>query len=100
MHRLVTRLAVQNLFHPFQPFMMGQKYLAPKLAMRFDIPLVFYGENEAEYGNPIDDNTTPKRDTGYNACERSRVPFSMNAAAATVPGFVHRETRKCLDGKI
>ena len=75
-HRLVTRLAVQNLFHPFQPFMMGQKYLAPKLAMRFDIPLVFYGENEAEYGNPIDDNTTPKRDTAYFATDdQSKVYF-------------------------
>ena len=42
-HRLITRLAVENLFHPFQPFMLGQKALAPKMAAMFDIPLVFYG---------------------------------------------------------
>src|SRR5207245_7298857 len=24
-HRLLTRLAVENLFHPFQPFILGQK---------------------------------------------------------------------------
>ena len=54
-HRLLTRLAVENLFHPFQPFIFGQKSLAPKMALLHDIPLVFYGENEAEYGNPIGD---------------------------------------------
>lgn len=64
-HRLLTRLAVENLFHPFQPFILGQKYLAPKLAAKFDIPLIFYGENEAEYGNPLQDNQTAQRDWKY-----------------------------------
>lgn len=68
-HRLLTRLAVQNLFHPFQPFMIGQKALAPKMAMLFNIPLVFYGENEAEYGNPIGDNTGAERDYSYFTME-------------------------------
>ena len=61
-HRLLTRLAVQNLFHPFQPFIFGQKSLAPKMSLLFDIPLVFYGENEAEYGNPIADTSSAQRD--------------------------------------
>ncbi len=64
-HRLVTRLAVQRLFHPFQPFMIGQKALAPKMAALFNIPLVFFGENEAEYGNAIMDNESSKRDHAY-----------------------------------
>ncbi|MDC0246841.1 N-acetyl sugar amidotransferase, partial [Deltaproteobacteria bacterium] len=64
-HRLLTRLAVENLFHPFQAFMLGQKNLAPKLAALYEIPLVFYGENEAEYGNPIQDTTTAKRSWEY-----------------------------------
>jgi len=64
-HRLITRLAVENLFHPFQPFMFGQKALAPRMAALFDIPLVFYGENEAEYGNPIGDTSTAERDWAY-----------------------------------
>ncbi|EMN01205.1 N-acetyl sugar amidotransferase [Leptospira noguchii str. 1993005606] len=68
-HRLLTRLAVENLFHPFQPFVFGQKSLAPKMALLHKIPLVFYGENEAEYGNPIDDNTTAKRDWSYFTLE-------------------------------
>ncbi|MEI7431790.1 MAG: N-acetyl sugar amidotransferase [Betaproteobacteria bacterium] len=64
-HRLITRLAVENLFHPFQPFMFGQKALAPKMALLHKIPLVFYGENEAEYGNPIADTESAKRDWSY-----------------------------------
>jgi N-acetyl sugar amidotransferase len=65
--RLLTRLAVENLFHPFQPFIIGQKGFAPKFAAMMDIPLVFYGENEAEYGNPIADNDSAERDFAYFA---------------------------------
>lgn len=66
-HRLLTRLATENLFHPFQPFMLGQKLLAPKIARQFGVELVFYGENEAEYGNPLSDTNTPKRGENYFA---------------------------------
>ncbi|KJS89849.1 N-acetyl sugar amidotransferase [Desulfosporosinus sp. BICA1-9] len=68
-HRLLTRLAVENLFHPFQPFIFGQKSLAPKMALLHDIKLVFYGENEAEYGNPISDTSTAKRNWKYFTAE-------------------------------
>lgn len=64
-HRLITRLAVENIFHPFQPFILGQKNLAPKVASLYDIPLVFYGENEAEYGNPVADMNSAKRSWDY-----------------------------------
>lgn len=66
-HRLLTRLATENLFHPFQAFILGQKQLAPKMAAKFGIPLVFYGENEAEFGNPIADNESALRDARYFA---------------------------------
>jgi len=68
-HRLLTRLAVENLFHPFQAFMFGQKALAPKMALLFNVPLVFYGENEAEYGNPLSDASSAQRDWSYFAME-------------------------------
>lgn len=64
-HRLLTRLSTELLFHPFQSFMFGQKSLAPKMALLHNIPLVFYGENEAEYGNPISDTESAKRDWSY-----------------------------------
>lgn len=64
-HRILTRLSTELLFHPFQAFMFGQKSLAPKMAAQFGIPLVFYGENEAEYGNPIKDADVSQRDWSY-----------------------------------
>jgi N-acetyl sugar amidotransferase len=66
-HRRLTRLAFRNLLHPFQPFIFGQKNYAPKMAIRMGIPLVFYGENEAEYGNPRTENESAKRDVAYFA---------------------------------
>lgn len=73
-HRLLTRLAVDNLFHPFQPFIFGQKSLAPKMSIIHKISLVFYGEHEAEYGNPIADIGNAKRDWSYFTSEdRSKI---------------------------
>ena len=66
-HRKLTRLAFRNLLHPFQPFIFGQKNYAPKMAVKMGIPLVFYGENEAEYGNAVKENTSAKRDAAYFA---------------------------------
>lgn len=63
--KLLTKLSIENLFHPFQTFILGQKNLAPKIASQFGIKLIFYGENEAEYGNPIADNSTSLRDKSY-----------------------------------
>lgn len=64
--KLLTKLAIENLLHPFQTFILGQKNLGPKIAARFGIPLVFYGENEAEYGNPIADNSSSLRDRSFH----------------------------------
>ena len=87
-HRLLTRLAVENLFHPFQPFILGQKNLAPKMAVRFNLPLVFYGENEAEYGNPIVDAAGAKRDWSYFSMEdRSKVFLGGTSLQDLTEGF-------------
>lgn len=64
-HRLLTRLATENIFYPFQPFVIGQKNFAPKFALKYNISLLFFGENEAEYGNPVEDNFNPHRDWSY-----------------------------------
>jgi N-acetyl sugar amidotransferase len=63
--RLLTKLAVENLMHPFQPFMLGQKIFPIKAALKMRIPLIFYGENEAEHGNPISDNASSLREKYY-----------------------------------
>jgi len=53
-HRLLTRLSFEKLFHPFQPFILGQKFVGPRIAAAMNIPLIFYGEHEAEYGSPME----------------------------------------------
>ncbi len=64
--KTLTRLGILNLFHPFQTFILGQKNLAPKIAKNFGIDLIFYGENEAEYGNPLADNSRSLRDKSFH----------------------------------
>ena len=64
-HRLLTRLAVERLFHPFQPFIMGQMYFPPKIALKLGIPLVFYGENPSEYGNATSSENKAEKDWEY-----------------------------------
>ena len=49
-HRLVTRNALINLLHPFQPFILGQKFFPLKMASLFNIDLIFYGEQPSDYG--------------------------------------------------
>jgi N-acetyl sugar amidotransferase len=64
-HRLIARLSIDNMFHPFHGFVLGQKNFGPKIAAEYGIPLVFYGENEAEYGNPLADTSTSLRSASY-----------------------------------
>lgn len=54
LHRRLARVAFETLGDAWQPFTYGQMAYAFHVADRFDIPLVFFGENgEAEYsGNP------------------------------------------------
>lgn len=66
-HRLLTKLAFENLAHPFQPFIIGQKLIAPRFSSFFKIPLIFYGENQAEYGNNIKENDRPTMDPSFYA---------------------------------
>ena len=73
--KLLTKLSIENIFHPFQTFFFGQKNLAPKIASNFGIELVFFGENEAEYGNPIADNSSSLRDKAIFASENNNDIF-------------------------
>lgn len=66
-HRLLTSLAYKNLLHPFQPFILGQKNIGARFALKYNVKLVFYGENEAEYGNPMADTLTSARSARYHA---------------------------------
>lgn len=58
-HGILTRLAFENLVNPFQPFIIGQKNVAPRLALQYDVQLIMYGENHAEAHNKIGENYSP-----------------------------------------
>lgn len=65
LHRYLTKQAFTNLLHPFQPFIVGQRIIGPLMAAKFNVKLVFYGENQAEYGNNVDENYTPTMDKKF-----------------------------------
>ena len=65
LHSYLTKLAFTNIGHPFQPFIHGQKIVGPNIASKFGIKLVMYGENQAEYGNPVDQNQNPFMDLSF-----------------------------------
>lgn len=65
LHRLLTKLAFVNLLHPFQPFIVGQRHIAPKYSALYKVPLIFYGENQAEYGHNIKENFKPTMDPKF-----------------------------------
>ena len=58
-HSKLSKLAFKNLVNPFQPFIVGQKNLAPKIAKKYNIKLIMYGENNAEVHNNINDTQSP-----------------------------------------
>lgn len=53
-HRKLSRIALECNGDAWDPFAWGQKAFAMQIAYRFNIPLVFYGENgELEYGGSL-----------------------------------------------
>lgn len=64
-HATLTRLAFVNLVNPFQPFIIGQKNVAPRQALQNDIQLIIYGENQAECHNYMDENMSSRMDPSH-----------------------------------
>lgn len=60
LHRKLTRIAFELKGDAWEPFAFGQKAYAFNIAVKFGIPLIFYGENgEAEYGGSTKDADRP-----------------------------------------
>jgi N-acetyl sugar amidotransferase len=92
--KLLTKLSIENLLHPFQTFILGQKNLAPKIAALYGVNLIFYGENEAEYGNPIADNTTSLRDKSYYSFKHLD---DIYLGGVPVPELIHKHEVRLSD---
>ena len=43
LHRYLTKIAFENLLHPFQPFIVGQKIIGPLFALKL-ISIIFFME--------------------------------------------------------
>lgn len=81
-HRLLTKLAFTNLLHPFQPFIVGQRHVAPKHSVLYKIPLIFYGENQAEYGHNIKENFKPTMDPQFYEADRNLDQIFLGGVSA------------------
>jgi N-acetyl sugar amidotransferase len=87
LHRLLTKLAFHNLLHPFQPFIVGQKVVGPSIAAKYGIKLVMYGENQAEYGNKVDENNIPTMSEDFFSVED---PLKMRFGGVTMEEIIEK----------
>ena len=85
LHRYLTKLAFHNLLHPFQPFIIGQRIIGPAMAARYGVKLVMYGENQAEYGNKVDENNIPTMDTKFFSVDD---PMQMSLGGESVKDII------------
>jgi N-acetyl sugar amidotransferase len=85
LHRLLTRFAFENLLHPFQPFIIGQRIIGPAMAARYGVKLVMYGENQAEYGNKVDENNIPTMNTKFFSVDN---PMEMSLGGKSMEDII------------
>ena len=85
LHREMTRNAFHNLLHPFQPFIVGQRIIGPAMAKRFGVKLVMYGENQAEYGNAIEENSNPIMNMDFFSSED---PLEMKFGGVSMEDYI------------
>lgn len=88
-HRKLTKFAFTNLLHPFQPFVLGQRYTALRIAKRFGIKLVFHGESPFEYGS-----TNPVRDAKRSGFEKKYFISNKNQNDIFLGGVAVRDLIK------
>ena len=74
-HGKLTSIAFQKLVNPFQPFIMGQKITAPRLALLYGIELIMYGENQAEAHNALNETVSPIMDPAHYTRESADTPL-------------------------
>ena len=66
-HGLLTKIAFENLLHPFQPFVLGQNSFPIKVAIQNNIKLIIYGDGVEERATDKKDNKLNKANSNiYN----------------------------------
>ncbi|MBF0215776.1 MAG: N-acetyl sugar amidotransferase [Candidatus Omnitrophica bacterium] len=87
-HSLLTKLAFVNLLHPFQPFVFGQRFAGLRIAMKFNIPLIFHGESPFEYGCSSLKETEESGFRKKYFCSESSDPASIYLGGVSVKDLV------------
>ena len=93
-HSLLTRMAFLNLVHPFQPFMIGQKNVAPRLALEKNIKLIMYGESQAEGGSLLNANDPRMPAEFFSTPDKSRKNIKLGGvdiASLLNSGITHSD---------
>ena len=86
-HGILTKLAFENLVNPFQPFILGQKITAPKLALKYDVQLIMSGENHAEAHNAIQETETSLMDPKHYTMNNGEPLFFGGVAFDDLPQY-------------
>lgn len=94
LHRLLTKLAFENLLHPFQPFIVGQRIIGPSIALKYGVQLVMYGENQAEYGNDPNENYKPTMDRKFFSAQD---PLEMMLGGVSIGDIIKNYDYKLND---
>jgi len=71
-HRKLTRISFEEFGDPFQPFHYGQQSFPVKIAIKYKIPLIIYGENQnVEYGSSKAKKESPFEDMNERYYQQS-----------------------------
>ncbi len=80
-HGKLTKLSFTNLLNPFQPFIIGQKMLGPKVALKFGIKFLMYGENQGERHNKFSDALIPTMDPSHFTRPDNNTPIYLGGVS-------------------
>jgi len=89
-YSLLSRVALENTFNPWHPWILGQKNFPPKFAKNFNIPLVIYGDSPSEYGNPKEEYNSDYV-TDWHTCRNRDEVFISGESIDTLKSFGLKE---------
>ena len=99
-YRKMARVGFEMVGDAWQPFSFGQVAFSLNMAVRFGIPLVFYGENgEAEYGGNTEYNEKPCHNLNdiLNHPNYAKAPLEDMVQEGIRAGLLRgKEARECV----
>ena len=75
LQKYLTKEAFKNLLHPFQPFIIGQRMIGPKFAIKYNVKLIMYGETAGEYVKPNENKIPVMNEKYYTSQSYNKLYF-------------------------